>query len=179
MTKLAFNLWDFSLHSSPRFRMAFEVQWKAAAPDVLNRSFSSQDYSFSSGHISWVFLSPSNQCCFREGRHWRWGGRTHLEAGNQYGISLSGCVTSAFVTFPRVSLEMVAMITQCPQLKIFDMWTAAFILSHLLFINCVSLVHSLFLHESNLLVIFLPYYIPYAQNTSILSVPLEMLSFGL
>lgn len=56
---------------------------------------------------------------------------------HQYGISLLACVTSAFFTFPQVSLEMVAMITQCPWQKIFKTWKAAFYsLSHCLFISC-------------------------------------------
>lgn len=55
--------------------------------------------------------------------------KIHQEVVHQYGISLLACVTSAFFTFPQVSLEMVAMTTQCPRQKIFKMWMAAFILS--------------------------------------------------
>lgn len=55
--------------------------------------------------------------------------KIHQEVVHQYGISLLACVTSAFFTFPQVSLEMVAMITQCPWQKIFKTWKAAFILS--------------------------------------------------
>lgn len=80
--------------------------------------------------------------------------KIHLEVVHQYGISLHACVTSAFFTFPQVSLEMVARITQCPWLKSFKMWMAAFTLSHLLFISCFSFTHSLVLHECNLLIIF-------------------------
>ena len=55
--------------------------------------------------------------------------KIHQEVVHQYGISLLTCVTSAFFTFPQVSLETVAMTTQCPRQKIFKMWMAAFILS--------------------------------------------------
>lgn len=103
----------------------------------------------------------------------------HLEVVNQYGISLGGRMTSAAFTFPPVSLEMVAMITRCPQLKICDMWIAAFILSHLPFINCFSSAHTLFLMQQICSYFFKPLYILYEQNAAILPVPLQILSLGL
>lgn len=102
--------------------------------------------------------------------------KIHQEVLHQYGISLLACVTSAFFTFPQVSLEMVAMITQCPPAKNLQNVEGCFyFLSHCLFISCFSFTHSLPLHECNLLIIFfLSYNIPHKQNTPILLDPLEM-----
>lgn len=101
--------------------------------------------------------------------------KIHQEVLHQYGISLLACVTSAFFTFPQVSLEMVAMITQCPWQKIFKMWKAAFILSLIASLLAVFPSHIVYFFMNAICSsFFLSYNIPHKQNTPILLVPLEM-----
>lgn len=119
------------------------------AVSVVRVTFSLQGKSYL------VFLYSSNKRCLKG-----WGiegekRKTHLEVVHQYGISPGACVTSAFFTFPQVSLEMVAMIAQWPQRKSSKCGSLLLfsLISSLLAVfpsNIVSLwmqsVHSIFCH---------------------------------
>lgn len=64
-----------------------------------------------------VFLYPSDKCCLKGWRHGRWREKdTSRSCSSIWNFSARLCDLSVF-TFPQVSLEMVAMITQCPGKK--------------------------------------------------------------
>lgn len=64
-----------------------------------------------------VFLYSSNKCCFKGWRHWRWEEKDTSRSCQSIWNFSGHRVTSAFFTFPQVSLEMVAMITPWPRRK--------------------------------------------------------------
>lgn len=101
----------------------------------FERGFCSEScfFLFKVNHI-WFFFYLTNQCCIEGWRPGRWREKDASRSRSSIWNFSGPRMTSACLTFPQVSLEMVATNTRCHQLKIFKMWIAAFILP------CLSLL---------------------------------------